>query len=272
VLREVTLEGHTIRVRGKSLTRARVQSQFPAQVVVERSVGQPCEEISGEQSEVLALRQRPQRGSDSWGEGSKSEGTRACSCTERLSSRAAFASSPASDVRPESEGLCIDRPDTSVRRPVIDPRRQDLLRYRAALHQTQAPSPTAAAELAVNSQTGRVDRMMHAADQPRRHGQPPRRSRQGHASPSSRSTTARHCFDCGSVPSRMWPILSSLFPNAASGGRILNKKRTLRLPCAYPCLERARNQNLTHCFIWCPQRDSNSRPSDYKSDALPAEL
>jgi hypothetical protein len=23
---------------------------------------------------------------------------------------------------------------------------------------------------------------------------------------------------------------------------------------------------------WCPQRDSNSRPSDYKSDALPAEL
>jgi hypothetical protein len=101
VLREVTLEGHTIRVRGKSLTRARVQSQFPAQVVVERSVGQACEEISGEQSEVLALRQRPQRGSDSWGEGSKSEGTRACSCTERLSSRAAFASSPASDVRPD---------------------------------------------------------------------------------------------------------------------------------------------------------------------------
>ena len=23
---------------------------------------------------------------------------------------------------------------------------------------------------------------------------------------------------------------------------------------------------------WCPQRDSNSRPPDYKSDALPAEL
>ena len=25
-------------------------------------------------------------------------------------------------------------------------------------------------------------------------------------------------------------------------------------------------------FLWCPQRDSNSRPPDYKSDALPAEL
>jgi len=25
-------------------------------------------------------------------------------------------------------------------------------------------------------------------------------------------------------------------------------------------------------LIWCPQRDLNPRPSDYKSDALPAEL
>lgn len=29
---------------------------------------------------------------------------------------------------------------------------------------------------------------------------------------------------------------------------------------------------LTICFKWSPQTDSNRRPSDYKSDALPAEL
>ena len=29
---------------------------------------------------------------------------------------------------------------------------------------------------------------------------------------------------------------------------------------------------LTHCFCWCPHTDSNRRPSDYKSDALPTEL
>ncbi len=31
-------------------------------------------------------------------------------------------------------------------------------------------------------------------------------------------------------------------------------------------------RGLMPCFQWCRLRDSNSRPSDYKSDALPAEL
>lgn len=29
---------------------------------------------------------------------------------------------------------------------------------------------------------------------------------------------------------------------------------------------------LSPCFLWCRLQDSNPRPSDYKSDALPAEL
>src|SRR5262245_46799737 len=30
--------------------------------------------------------------------------------------------------------------------------------------------------------------------------------------------------------------------------------------------------DLSACFQWCRQRDSNPRPPDYKSGALPAEL
>ena len=37
-------------------------------------------------------------------------------------------------------------------------------------------------------------------------------------------------------------------------------------------LPQAGEVNITPCFVWCRLRDSNPRPSDYKSDALPAEL
>ena len=33
-----------------------------------------------------------------------------------------------------------------------------------------------------------------------------------------------------------------------------------------------KGSGLSPCFLWCRLQDSNPRPSDYKSDALPAEL
>ena len=77
-----------------------------------------------------------------------------------------------------------------------------------------------------------------------------------------RSTVAeewikRHCQKSrGRLPTEIW--LSTSADNLSARPRLAQPKtsRTLCRPVK----------------LWCPQRDSNSRPSDYKSDALPAEL